>query len=155
MRAVAPTQKWRAALLLLALLLPASCAMHPALAQVRGLNNAIAGQCTGSKVYDASTSGRTELVALSAGRPVYICSLALWAGAVATNVGLVYGTGTACATGETALTPMFQLAANTGIIVDAGLWNGLTAPAGNALCIKTSAGNAVQGLVTYVQQATP
>jgi hypothetical protein len=107
--------------------------------------------CSNSVVYDASTNGSTELVALSAGRKVYVCSLALWAGASATNVGLVYGTGSACATGETALTPMFRLAANTGLVIPAATWNGLQAPAGKALCLKTSAGNAVQGLVTYLQ----
>lgn len=127
-------------------------ALAAALALLLGASSSWAQRSCGSSVaYDASTSGSTELVALSTGRKVYVCSVAIWAGATATNVGLVYGTGSACATGETALTPMFRLAANTGLVIPSTLWNGLQAPASKALCIKTSAGNPVQGLVTYSQ----
>lgn len=139
-------------ILTLALLLLGLLAAQPASGQIRGINNAVAGQCTGSAVYDASTNGRTELVAAATGKAVYVCGFIFWTGAAATNVSLVYGTGTACATGETALTPAFQFAANSGIVDDAALWNGIWVPEGKALCVKTSAGNAVQALVKYVQQ---
>jgi hypothetical protein len=110
------------------------------------------GQCNASAIYDASTNGATQLVALAAGKRVMVCGFAFMVGGTATSVSLVYGTGTNCGTGQVALTPAFQIGVNGGIVVESMAWNGLAAPAGQALCIKTSAGNAVQGLVKYLQQ---
>ncbi len=110
------------------------------------------GQCNSSAPYDASTNGATQLVALAAGKRVMVCGFAFMVGATATNVSLVYGTGANCATDQVALTPAFQIGVNGGIVHVSPVWNGIATPAGKALCIKTSAGNAVQGLVTYLQQ---
>jgi hypothetical protein len=110
------------------------------------------GQCNSSALYDASTNGATQIVALAAGKRIMVCGFSFMVGATATNVSLVYGTGANCATDQVALTPAFQIGVNGGIVNEAPVWNGLATPAGKALCIKTSAGNAVQGLVKYLQQ---
>ncbi len=105
--------------------------------------------CSNSAAYDTNTSGVTELVPLASSKKIYICGFSFMVGA-ATNVSLVYGTGSACGTNQVALTPAYQIPANGGIVVEAPSWNGLFVPASNALCLKTSAGNAVQALVKFV-----
>lgn len=104
--------------------------------------------CDKAKVYDASTNGSTQLVA--SGAVIQICGYTIWGGGTAT-VKLVYGTGVACATGETAITPAFSITAQTGIVEASPYFRGMNAPPGNALCIKTSAGVAVQAVIYYSQ----
>lgn len=106
--------------------------------------------CDSSVVYDASTSGSTQLVALASGKTIYVCGFVIFSAGTA-NVKLNYGTGTACATGTTALTPAFQLTAQTGASYGNGEGIVLKTAASNALCINSSAAVAVQALVTYAQ----
>lgn len=118
------------------------CMSGPASAQVR---------CNNSVVYDASTNGSTQLVApVPAGR-IFICGFAILS-PTATTVSLVYGTGTACATGRVSLTPAWQIGTAGQIVVESPAWNGLFVPPANALCILTGAGNAVQALVKFIAQ---
>jgi hypothetical protein len=107
--------------------------------------------CDSSIVYDASTTGSTQLVALTSGQTIYICGYDITIGSTATNVKLTYGTGTACATGLTSLTPAFQIAANGGVVHASPLWGGMKTAASNALCINASAANAVQAVVYYTK----
>lgn len=107
--------------------------------------------CRASVVYDASTNGSTVLVTGRAATQIYLCGYTLVGGGTAT-VKLVYGTGTACATGETAITPAYSMLAQTVIPDSSPNWRGLRVPAANDLCIKTSAGVAIQGIFYYVQQ---
>jgi hypothetical protein len=108
--------------------------------------------CSRSVLYDASTNGATQLVA--SGSTIYICGYKIATNA-AINVGLVFGTGTNCATGQTKITPAFAFAANTAGIGSIGedtqQFRGLTVPPGQALCINTSAGSAVQAIVYFDQ----
>lgn len=104
--------------------------------------------CNKAKVYDASTNGATQLV--PAGSVIQICGYVIWGGGTAT-VKLVYGTGVACATGETAITPAYSVTAQTGPSDPSPFFRGMNAPSGNALCIKTSAGVAIQAVVYYSQ----
>lgn len=106
--------------------------------------------CNATAIYDAATSGLTQLVALAAGKSIYICGYTLFA-AGAVNVDLVSGTGTACATGTAKLTPAFEFTAQTGISDQSPEYRGLQSGAGNALCIDTSAAVAVQAIVYYDQ----
>lgn len=108
--------------------------------------------CSASVVYDASTNGSTELVALTGGQSVYVCGYS-FAAAGTVNVELDYGTGTACATGNTKILPAWQLNTTSlpGISDGAPFYRGLKTIASNALCIKTSAGVAVQGIVYYTK----
>lgn len=106
--------------------------------------------CDNQAVYDASTSGSTQLVALTSGQTIYVCGFVIFsAGTV--NVNLRYGTGTACATGPTNITPAFQLTAQTGASYGNGEGVVTKTIASNALCINTSAAVAVQALVTYAK----
>lgn len=115
--------------------------------------------CSGAVKYDASTSGSTTLVASSSGTggSIYICGYVI-STASAVNVKLVYGTkvSTACDTGATAITPAYQFAATTAgiaeVIDESSNFRGLSVPAGNDLCINTSAGDSVQAMVYYYQQ---
>lgn len=104
--------------------------------------------CNVAAIYDASTNGSTQLVASKG--VIFICGFSFFsAGTV--NVKLIYGTGAACVAGSVNVTPAFQFTAQTGFSDSSSLWRGLTVPAGNALCINTSAGIAVQAIVHYGQ----
>ncbi len=104
--------------------------------------------CDATAIYDASTNGSTELVALTSGRTVYVCGYSIIAGGTV-NVKLIYGTGTACATGSNNMTPAYQLTAQVGIADGAAFYRGLKTASANALCINTSAGVAAQAIVYY------
>lgn len=101
-----------------------------------------------------STSGNVEVVALNGSDLIYVCGYSLMAGA-ATGVRFVYGTGTACATGETGLTGVWPFAANGGITQANGGVPQFVVPAGNAFCTENSGANAIAGHVTYVRTASP
>jgi hypothetical protein len=105
-------------------------------------------QCDSKAIYDASTSGSTELVALTSGRTIYVCGYSILAGGTV-NVKLIYGTGTACATGSNNMTPAWQLTAQTGLVDGSPFSRGLKTASANALCINTSAGVATQAIVYY------
>lgn len=97
-------------------------------------------------------NGNSELVALTSNQTIYLCGYNFIAGGTA-NVRLVYGTGTACATGETGITGLYPLIAQTGI--NAGFGGAVIAKAAisNAVCIETSASITVGGMVQYVKGA--
>lgn len=106
--------------------------------------------CNSKAIYDASTSGSTRLIAAPTnGRAILICGFTFFTPGI-TNVGLNYGTGTDCGTGAVALTPAFQFTAQSGIAEPATAFRGMSAPAGNDVCINSSAGVAVQAIVYYV-----
>lgn len=108
--------------------------------------------CQKSAIYDTNTNGATQLVAL--GAPIYVCGYTI-ATAAAVNVGLVFVTGTNCATGQTKITPAYVFQASTAgiaaLVDGAQQFRGLVAPAGQALCINASAGSAVQAIVYFDQ----
>lgn len=97
-----------------------------------------------------STATTTQLVALSGTTQIRVTSLSLIAGGTG-NATFVYGTGSNCATGLTSLTGAYNLTAQSGLALGAGLGNVLIAPAGQALCITTSAAVQMSGHVTYAQ----
>lgn len=106
--------------------------------------------------YDASTNGATQLVALASSKIIYVCSYSFSSSSTTANtLKLVYGTGSNCATGQTAMTPgiILQAATSQGPI---GKVNpnsaGLATIASNALCVLTNAAAAAQAEVSYVQQ---
>lgn len=114
------------------------------------------GQAKSYAFYDASTNGATQIVALSSGKIVYVCSYSITSSSTTANtIKLVYGTGSNCATGQTAITPgyVLQAATSTGPI---GKVNpnsaGLATAASNELCVLTNAAQAAQVEVSYVQQ---
>jgi hypothetical protein len=106
--------------------------------------------CDSSVVYDAATLGSTQLVALVTGKTIYVCGFVLFSAGTA-NVKLNYGTGAACATGTTAMTPAFQFTAQTGVAYGNSEGYVAKTAASNALCVNSSAAVAVQALVSYAQ----
>ncbi len=101
-----------------------------------------------------STATTTQIVALSGSKVIYVTSYDFDVLASATAAGgfyLEYGTGTACATGTTALTPTKSYPAGGGISRGGSLGAILTVPAGNALCIVTTAAQPVAIDVSYAQ----
>lgn len=121
----------------------------PAVAQQQGEM-----YCSQQAQYDASTNGATRIFTANAtnARQVFICGYILNVGATATNVQLRYGTGTTCGTGTVNLTPLWVLPIAGQIFDEQGVYHGMLVPAGNDLCIFTSAGNAVQAQVFYTYQ---
>lgn len=109
--------------------------------------------CNQSANYDASTNGATRLVVGTTTKGIYVCGWNIMpAGTV--SVQLVYGTQTTnpCDTGQTPVTPAFQLTAQTPEIDHLPVYTGVKAvPTGKDLCILTNAGTAVQAIIYYTQ----
>jgi hypothetical protein len=96
-----------------------------------------------------STATTTALVPVSGTTKVYVCGVSLVNGASQTAY-IEYGTGTACVTGPTALTPTYGTSASVNIGFGGGTI--ITTPASNGLCLVTGGTTAAQALVSYVQQ---
>lgn len=132
----------------------ATGASVPTGAQQTGNNVAgnLTGQigCGSSVIYDAATNGSTQLVAISASTSIYVCGYTIIASGTV-NVELDYGTGAACVTSPTKIVPAYQLTAQAGVSDTSPIFRGLKTTAGQALCLKTSAGVNVQAIVYYTQ----
>ena len=107
-------------------------------------------QADTSAAISLATATTTQLVALSAGKKIYVTALNVIAGGTG-NITFEYGTGTACATGTTVLTGAYPLTAQTGLSMGGGLGPVLIVPAGNALCALTSAAVQMSGSLAYTQ----
>ena len=107
-------------------------------------------QSDSSASINVSTAATTQVVAASSGKVIYVTAWDVVV-AAAENVTLEYGTGTNCGTGTTALTGPYPLAANGGLAKGSGLGVLFKVPAGNALCIVTSAATQASGSVSYAQ----
>ena len=113
--------------------------------------------CDNTATYDASTNGATQLVALSSGKIVYVCGFQIsQSTTTSVHVSLEYGTGTACATSPSKITPAYPLQAATstgpiGMVVMTPGYTGLKTTASQELCLLTDAGVSVQALVWYTQ----
>jgi hypothetical protein len=102
-------------------------------------------------VIAASSSGNNQLVAISGSETVTVCGYQFTVDA-AVDVQFIYGTGSACATGETNLTGVMKF-------TDAG--DGMVNPPGSkyfatiaaqALCVELSGAVGINGVLQYVQQ---
>jgi len=112
--------------------------------------------CNNFAVLQMTTATTTQLVALVAGEKVRVCAYAIQGSttSTATTLKLEYGTGTACATGTTALTPAWNMpASSTALPFGAGEGTGelFQTPAGDALCAVNSAAGTVNISITYAQ----
>lgn len=113
-------------------------------------------QASKSIAINIASAATTELIPLiaattnAAAKAIYITSFNFIASGTNT-VTLVYGTGTACATGQVALTGGYPLIAQAGISAGVGVGPVLIIPQGNALCITTSGTGQLSGSVSYVQ----
>jgi hypothetical protein len=103
-----------------------------------------------SVAINVSTATTTQLVAISGSTAIYVTSFDVIAGGTG-NITFEYGTGTNCGTGTTALTGAYPLTAQAGISKGSGVGTILKVPAGNALCVLTSAAVQMSGSVSYQQ----
>lgn len=112
-------------------------------------------QYVGINISSATT---TQLVALQATSPVYVCGLVLNQVNGTGSLALEYGTGTTCGTGTTALTGTLFAATTangtTNIVRNATKEKGAmaVAPTGTALCALSTGTIQQSGWLTYVQQ---
>lgn len=96
---------------------------------------------------DFTTAATQQIVALSGTTVIHVCSLSLAAGS-ATNISLVYGTGSACGTGTTSIDGAnggYQSVLSMALDVEFDL------PSGKAFCIVSSNAVTVGGFVKYTQ----
>lgn len=129
-----------------------SISNFPATQPVSGTVTADAGTgfripATASAAINDSASGLTQVIAAVTGKAIYVAGYTVVANAAVT-VQWEYGTGTACATGTTALTGPMSFAANGG----AAPRQTLFVPSGDALCLNLGAAVQVGGSVSYAQQ---
>jgi hypothetical protein len=116
--------------------------------------------CKGlTKLYASiSQTGNTQLVAGTSSRKIYVCSIHVVA-AAATNVAVVEGTGSVCATGTAGVSGFggataatgWNFAANGGIALGNGDSSlGAEGTSGDNLCIFNSGSGQVSGGISYV-----
>ena len=105
-----------------------------------------------SAAIDTASSGNVELVALVSGDIIHVCGFGFESDTATTSVQFIYGTGTACATGETDLTGPMTVLASTPVAVANGGATQFRTAASNALCIELGAATQVNGWVTYYQE---
>lgn len=131
---------------------PGSAAPSRALAMGArsGANLVAVSQANATAAINVSTATTTQLVALSSGQVIHVTAASVVAGGTG-NITFVYGTGTNCGTGTTSITGAYPLIANAGLSIGSGLGPVFVVPAGNALCVTTSAAVQMSGHVAYTQ----
>lgn len=107
-------------------------------------------QADTSVAINVATGTTTQLVALSGSTKIYVTSFDVISAGTG-NITFEYGTGSTCGTGTTILTGAYNLTAQAGIAKGSGLGPILVVPAGNALCILTTASVQMSGSVSYTQ----
>lgn len=105
-----------------------------------------------SVAIDTATSGNVELVALVSGDTIHVCGFGFESDTATTSVQFIYGTGTACATGETDLTGPLTVLASTPLAVANGGATQFRTAASNALCVELGAATQVNGWVSYYRE---
>ena len=107
-------------------------------------------QANASVPINISTATTTQLVPASGSTKIYVTSYGLLAAGTG-NLTFEYGTGSNCGTGTTALTGAFNLTAQAGVTQGSGLGPILVVPAGDALCVLTTAAVQMSGSVAFTQ----
>lgn len=130
---------------------------------IQGVTNGVPIAVTGSTIqaasavpsWTSSSSQVQQVVALSGSTKVYITAfygLTDGSAGAAGEFQLVSGTGTNCVTGQVALTPPMTFAAGQGISHGVGVGPVIISAAGQAVCVKTTTTNLVEGGLSYLQQ---
>jgi hypothetical protein len=125
-----------------------------------GVNFLVVDPCQGQvKLYASiNQTGNTQLVAGTAARKIYVCTIHVVA-AAATDVAVVEGTGSVCATGTAGVSGFggataatgWNFAANGGIALGSGESSlGAEGTSGDNLCVFNSGSGQVSGGISYV-----
>jgi hypothetical protein len=105
--------------------------------------------CNRTVIYTGDVTGGFVLLTGPANKQIYICGFTFFSNG-SVNLGLVYGTGAACGTGTTKMTPAFQMGTQSTIVDDTSAYQGmLPVPESNSLCLNASAEVFVQALVSF------
>lgn len=96
----------------------------------------------------SAASGTLQIVGLSASKIIRVCHVSL-SSTVATDITLVYGTGSNCGSGTTSLTGAYK--GVTTLALDFGPEAALRTASANEFCITSSAVATVGGVVSYAQ----
>lgn len=116
-----------------------------------GQSNCVQAVAASNAAIMAISSNTTaQLVALVAGKRIYVTSWDLISSAAGT-FKFVYGTGTNCGTGTTDLTGTYTFGTSTVFTKGNGMGMLLVVPVSNALCYTSASSIAAQGTVSYVQ----
>src|SRR5262245_13226578 len=107
--------------------------------------------CNKQFIVSAGATALTQVVAPVSGVPVSVCGYTFNAGAAAATVQIVSGTGTNCATGQVAITPVFSLGINGSLSFAPGRAFFSTA-SGAALCSVITGTGPMAIAVQYLQQ---
>ena len=103
----------------------------------------------------AASATTTQVIALAASEKIYVMGYNFTlSGTTSPTAKFVYGTGTNCGSGTTALTGLYAAASNSFVQVNSSAVNGpqFIVPAGNALCITTGGtAPSAGGVVTFSQ----
>ncbi len=102
--------------------------------------------CNKTAQYDASS---TRTIIIANGNPIYICGYVINSTAGITGQ-LVFGTGTTCQTGTTALTPAYRLSPN--VADPSSYFRGMFVPSANDVCFIAGGSSPAQVIVYYSQQ---
>ncbi len=106
--------------------------------------------CDSTALLSMNTATTTQAIPLVAGKSIYICGFVVNAGGT-TTARLVQGSGTNCGTGQSNLTPAFNLVSGGNVTIGNGVGQVLKVNSGSALCITNSAAIALNVLVIYTQ----
>ncbi len=107
-------------------------------------------QASSSKAISQASASTVEIIPLVSTKSIYITSFDFMSSGTL-NATLVYGTGTNCGTGTTALTGAYPLIAQAGISKGNGLGIILVVPVSNAVCLTASGSSQVSGSISYAQ----
>jgi hypothetical protein len=106
--------------------------------------------CDSSAIVTLSTAATTQAVVLGAGKSVHVCGFLMNADGK-TTAKLVQGMGTNCATGQSNLTPAFNVDAGANVQLGGGIGRLVKSNAGSAVCVTSSASKTLNVLLIYTQ----
>lgn len=112
-----------------------------------GTNTNVAIGCTNSAVVSVPSGTTVQIVALTAGKQIRVCSFGLSI-SLAGTAQFEYGTGTLCATGTTALTGAMNMTAGVPFTMNMAEGQLFASASANAVCIVAATGN-VNGFISY------
>jgi hypothetical protein len=106
--------------------------------------------CDSSAVLSMTTSTTTQAIGLAAGKSIYVCGFVLNADGK-TTAKLVQGSGSNCGTGQSSLTPAFNVDAGANVELGGGIGRLLKSNAGSAVCVTSSSNKTLNALLIYTQ----
>jgi hypothetical protein len=102
-------------------------------------------------VINVASAGEASIVALSAGKAIYVCAFIDASAGTTPSITFQQGTVAGCASGTTAITGTMPFTSGSSISANGGGGTLFSVPAGDVLCALTVGANH-GGVLSYVQQ---